>query len=92
MYARQITSEETYTLSEAKRIIKAESKAKREVFISKAKNMLFALIGLTIAIVILLMQEDGFIAIISLICSVFYFKEALKNWKAITHNQVIWAL
>ena len=28
MYARQITSEETYTLAEAKRIINAERKAK----------------------------------------------------------------
>ena len=31
MYARQITSEETYTLSEAKRIINAEHKTKQKL-------------------------------------------------------------
>lgn len=36
MYTRQITSEETYTLREAKRIINAERKRKREEFLCKA--------------------------------------------------------
>lgn len=36
MYAREITSENTYTLSEARRIIKAEQTAKRE----KAKYLM----------------------------------------------------
>ena len=38
MYARQITSEETYTLSEAKRIINEEAKAKRERILHKVKQ------------------------------------------------------
>ena len=52
MYARQITSEETYTLAEAKRIIKAETKAKRELFISKAKQKLLALVSLAVCALI----------------------------------------
>ena len=46
MYARQITSEETYTLSEAKRIINAERKAKRESLLYKAKQKLLGVIAL----------------------------------------------
>ena len=40
MYARQITSEETYTLQEARRIINAERKAKRESLLYKLKQKL----------------------------------------------------
>ena len=46
MYARQITSEETYTLSEAKRIINAERQAKRESLLYKAKQKLLGVIAL----------------------------------------------
>ena len=46
MYARQITSEETYTLREAKRIIEAERKAKRESFLYKAKQKLLGVVAL----------------------------------------------
>lgn len=46
MYTRQITSEETYTLSEAKRIINAERKAKREEFLYKAKQKLLGVVAL----------------------------------------------
>ena len=46
MYARQITSEETYTLSEAKRIINAERQAKRESSIYKAKQKLLGVVAL----------------------------------------------
>ena len=38
MYARQITSEETYTLQEVRRIINAERQAKRETLLYKAKQ------------------------------------------------------
>ena len=40
MYARQITSEETYTLEEAKRIINAERQTKIESILYKAKQKL----------------------------------------------------
>lgn len=55
MYARQITSEETYTLAEARRIINKEREQKREIFLSKAKQKLLGLtaIGISIAEIIL---------------------------------------
>lgn len=50
MYTRQITSEETYTLREARRIINAERKAKRESFIYKAKQKLLGVFALLIVV------------------------------------------
>ena len=46
MYASQITSEETYTLAEAKRIINTERKAKRESLLYKAKQKILGIIAL----------------------------------------------
>ena len=46
MYARQITSEETYTLREAKRIINAKRQVKRESMIYKAKQKLLGIFAL----------------------------------------------
>ena len=46
MYARQITSEEAYTLSEANHIINAERKAKRESLFYKAKQKLLGVVAL----------------------------------------------
>ena len=67
MYARQITNEETYTLREAKRIIEAERKAKRENILYYAKQKLLGLlaIGASIATPILL-DGDATISIITL--------------------------
>ena len=67
MYARQITSEETYTLQEAKRIINTERKAKRELLLYKAKQKLLgvAAIGVSIASPILL-DGDATISVIML--------------------------
>ena len=67
MYARQITSEETYTLSEAKRIINAERKAKRELLLYKAKQKLIGLLAIGISIVTpLLLDGDATISVITL--------------------------
>ena len=49
MYARQIKSEKTYTLSEAKRIINAERQEKRELLIYKAKQKLLGLLAITVS-------------------------------------------
>lgn len=49
MYAR--TSEETYTLAEAKRIINEEKLQKREVFLNKAKQKLLGIIAIGISII-----------------------------------------
>ena len=67
MYAREITSEETYTLAEAKRIINAERKAKRESLLYKAKQKLLGLLGIGISIVSpLLLDGDATISVIML--------------------------
>lgn len=67
MYARQITNEETYTLQEAKRIINAEHKTKRESLLYKTKQKLLGLlaIGVSIASPILL-DGDATISVIML--------------------------
>ena len=67
MYARQITSEETYTLREAKRIINAESNAKRELLFHKAKQKLLGLLAIAVSIISpLLLDRDGTISLIML--------------------------
>ena len=50
MYARQITSEETYTLLEAKRIINAVRQAKREKILYYAKQKLLGILAIGISI------------------------------------------
>ena len=61
MYIRQITSEETYTLQEAKR------NAKRELLFHKAKQKLLGLLAIGVSIVSpLLLDGDATISIIML--------------------------
>ena len=67
MYARQITSEETYTLREAKRIINAERQAKRVSLLYKAKQKFIGLLGIGISIASpLLLDGDATISVIML--------------------------
>ena len=67
MYAKQITSEKTYTLSEAKRIINAERKAKRESFLYKAKQKLIGVIAICVSIASpILLDGDATISVIML--------------------------
>ena len=67
MYARQITSEETYTLSEAKRIINAERQEKRELLLYKAKQKLLGLLAIGVSIASpLLLDGDATISVIML--------------------------
>ena len=67
MYARQITNEETYTLREAKRIIEAERKEKRELLLYKTKQKLLGLLAIGISIVTpLLLDGDATISVITL--------------------------
>ena len=66
MYARQITSEETYTLLEAKQIINAERQAKREEFLYKAKQKLLGVLAIGISIASPLLLEDVTASIIML--------------------------
>lgn len=67
MYARQITSEETYTLSEARRIINAERKVKRASLLYKAKQKLLGIVAIGISIASpLLLDGDATISVIML--------------------------
>ena len=58
MYARQITSEETYTLLEAKQIINAERQAKRGLLLYKAKQKLLGVLAIGVSIASPLLLED----------------------------------
>ena len=66
MYARQITSEETYTLLEAKQIINAERQAKRESLLYKAKQKLLGVLAIGVSIASPLLLEDVTASIIML--------------------------
>ena len=67
MYARQITSEETYTLREAKRIINAECKVKRELLFYNAKQKLIGLLAIGVSIASpLLLDGDATVSVIML--------------------------
>ena len=67
MYARQITSEETYTLPEARRIINAERKTKRESLLYKAKQKLLGVVAIGASIASpLLLDGDATISVIML--------------------------
>ena len=67
MYARQITSEEAYTLSEANHIINAKRQAKRESSIYKAKQKLLGLLAIAASIASpLLLDGDATISVIML--------------------------
>lgn len=85
MYARQITSEETYTLSEARRIIDREREQKREIFLSKVKQKLLGItaIGLSVAEILmgyLNLIEEGGISIIMLPVGIYllFTREIIK--------------
>ena len=67
MYTRQITSEETYTLSEARRIINAERQAKRKSLLYYAKQKFIGLLAIGISIASpLLLDGDATISVIML--------------------------
>ena len=67
MAARQITSEEAYTLSEANHIINAEHKAKRESLLYKTKQKLLGVVAIAASIASpLLLDGDATISVIML--------------------------
>ena len=67
MYARIITSEQKYTIEDAKRIIEAERQAKRESLLYKAKQKLLGLLAITASIASpLLLDGDATISLIML--------------------------
>lgn len=60
MYAREITSENTYTLAEARRIIKAEQTAKREKLKCRMDNIMIGILCLILTAMVPIVC-DGFI-------------------------------
>ena len=67
MYARQITSEEAYTLSEANHIIDTEHKEKRESLLYKARQKFVGLLAISASIASpLLLDGDATISLIML--------------------------
>ena len=66
MYARQITTEETYTLREAKRIINAERQAKKEALLYYAKQKLLGVVAIGVSIASPLLIQDATISVIML--------------------------
>ena len=67
MYARQITTEETYTLREAKRIINAERQAKKEALLYYAKQKLLGILAIGVSIASpLLLDGDATVSVIML--------------------------
>ena len=61
MYTRQITSEETYTLAEARKIIELERAEKREVYLNKAKQKLLGILAIGVSITELILGYVGLI-------------------------------
>ena len=95
MYARQITSEETYTLSEAKRIINAERQAKREKILYYAKQKLLGILAIGISIASpLLLDGDATISVIMLPLGIYmlFTKEKVIMWKAIIRKPATWVM
>lgn len=67
MYARQITTEETYTLREARRIINAERQAKKEALLYYAKQKLLGILAIGVSIASpLLLDGDATVSVIML--------------------------
>lgn len=85
MYTRQITNEETYTLAEARRIINAERKAKREEFLYMAKQKLLGVIALLTVVAEFTMCYFGIIDE----CGAFIFTLPLGLYLLFTKEKVI---
>ena len=67
MYARIITSEQKYTLEDAKHIIETERQVKKEELLYKAKQKLLGVLAITASIVSpLLLDGDATISLIML--------------------------
>lgn len=80
MYAREINSMETYTLTEARRIIKAEQSRKREEFLNKAKYFVLGVLCLLICLLIPVVLDGDITAWFVLIpCTIYFFIKTVKG-------------
>lgn len=81
MYTRQITSEEKYTLAEARRIVNAETKQKKEKFLHKAKQKLLGILAIGMSIASPLLLGDATISVFMLPLGIYAIvtKENILN-------------
>lgn len=81
MYTRQITSEETYTLTEARKIIELERAEKRELFLHKAKQKLWGILAIGVSIASPLLLGDVTISVLMLPLGIYAIitKENILN-------------
>lgn len=82
MYTRQITSEETYTLTEARKIIELERAEKREIILHKAKQKILGILAIGVSIIApLLLDGDGTATVIMLPLGLYalFTKENILN-------------
>lgn len=77
MYTRQITSEETYTLAEARRIISVENTQRREIFIEKIQKKAMGVFCIVIGIIGAAVTHDA-TPLFMLLCSIYFFKGGEK--------------
>ncbi len=61
MYARQITSEQTFTLAEAREIINAENMQRKEEFLTKVNQKLLGITSLGVGVAELIAGHIGII-------------------------------
>ena len=66
MYARIITSEQKYTIEDAKRIIETERQTKRELLLYKTKQKLLGVLAIGVSIASPLLLEDVTASVIML--------------------------
>ena len=80
MYAREITNEQTYTLTEARKLIRKEQLRKREEFLNKAKYFALGVICLLISLLIPVILNGDITAWFVLIpCAIYFFIKTVKG-------------
>lgn len=73
MYTREITSEETYTLSEARRIIDHEAKKKRRALIESIQKKAIGVVCIVVGIVGAAVTKD-MTPLFLFLCAIFFFE------------------
>lgn len=73
MYTRQITSEETYTLSEARRIINHETRERRRSLIESIQKKAIGVFCIVIGIVGAAITKDA-TPLFLLFCAIYFLK------------------
>lgn len=73
MYTRQITSEETYTLSEVRRIINHEVKERRRSLIESIQKKAIGVFCIVVGVVGAALTKDV-TPLFLLLCAIFFFE------------------